>query len=168
MARIVRDLKTFSRVEEERQEATNLKEVLDSTLLMAENHLRHRATLVRLSADIPPVWVCPARLGQVCLNLVLNAIQSFEEDDPTRNQVEIRVERDSDDWALVQIRDNGAGIPAKLLPRIFDPFFTTKEVGEGTGLGLSIVKGILDDHRATLELESKPGEGTTFLITFPA
>ena len=75
-----------------------------------------------------------ARLGQVCLNLVLNAIQSFEEDDPTRNQVEIRVERDSDDWALVQIRDNGAGIPAKLLPRIFDPFFTTKASGRPEAL----------------------------------
>ena len=68
----------------------------------------------------------------------------------------------------VAIADNGVGMDEDTQAQIFDPFFTTKEVGEGTGLGLSIVKGILDDHRATLELESKPGEGTTFLITFPA
>ena len=68
----------------------------------------------------------------------------------------------------VSIEDNGIGMSEEVQSQIFDPFFTTKDVGEGTGLGLSIVKGILDDHNATLEIQTAPGEGTIFLITFPS
>ena len=67
----------------------------------------------------------------------------------------------------VAVEDNGTGMSEEVKAQIFDPFFTTKDVGEGTGLGLSIVKGILDDHRATLDIDSSPGQGSTFLITFP-
>jgi signal transduction histidine kinase len=67
----------------------------------------------------------------------------------------------------VAVRDNGSGIPPGLEQRIFDPFFTTKEVGAGTGLGLSITYGIVQDHRGSISVENRPGEGATFLLQFP-
>ena len=78
------------------------------------------------------------------------------------------LQQEGDDAVQVSIEDNGIGMSDAVQSQIFDPFFTTKDVGEGTGLGLSIVKGILDDHHATLDIQSAPGEGSTFLITFPS
>jgi len=104
--------------------------------------------------------------------LITNAAQATKagEADPAEREVQIRtrvvVQKDRE-WVQVAIQDNGVGMTEEVKAQIFDPFFTTKEVGEGTGLGLSIVKGILDDHGATLEIESTPGRGSTFLISFP-
>jgi signal transduction histidine kinase len=106
------------------------------------------------------------------MNLITNAAQATGKTQlpPTERTVRIRTrvaQNDGQSAVQVAIEDNGIGMSEAVQSQIFDPFFTTKDVGEGTGLGLSIVKGILDDHRAALDIQSTPGEGSTFLISFP-
>lgn len=167
VARIVRDLKTFSRLEEERREVLNVREVLDSTLVMAENHLRHRVTVVRNSETVPAIWGCSSRLGQVFLNLVLNAAQSFEDDDPEENRIEINLITGESGTVSIRIADNGVGIPEHSLRRIYDPFFTTKPSGLGTGLGLSICHQLVLGMGGEIRVESSEGVGTSFEVIFP-
>ena len=106
------------------------------------------------------------------MNLITNAAQATVKahDVKEARQVRIRtrwVKAEGQECIQVSIEDNGVGMSEEVQAQMFDPFFTTKDVGEGTGLGLSIVKGILDDHNATLGIESTPGQGAHFLITFP-
>jgi signal transduction histidine kinase len=97
------------------------------------------------------------------MNLLTNAAQAIGDRGGT-----IRVGAQiGDARVLLTVSDDGPGIPAAVLPRIFDPFFTTKDVGEGSGLGLSIVHGIIERHGGQIDVESKPGQGTTFTISFP-
>ena len=118
-------------------------------------------------------WVPSGRLNQVFMNIITNAAQSMEATGLAIEEriVEIsssQVESIGQSWIEVRIKDRGTGMSEAVKSQIFDPFFTTKAVGEGTGLGLSIVKGILDDHHAALDIQSALGQGSTFLITFPA
>ena len=164
---IVRDLKLFSRPDEDRQGAVDVRLVLDSTIQMAWNALRHRARLTRSFAEVPNVEGNESRLAQVFLNLLVNAAQSIPEGDVERNEVAVAVTSEGDS-VIVSVSDTGAGIDPGHLPRIFDPFFTTKPVGVGTGLGLSICQSIVGALGGTIAVESTPGKGSTFRVRLPA
>jgi signal transduction histidine kinase len=114
----------------------------------------------------PLVSGSPAQLNQVFLNLLVNALQAIESAHREEGRITITT-RTSESEVVVEVADNGCGIPAEILPQIFDPFFTTKEVGDGTGLGLSISHGIVHDHGGRLEVESTIDVGTRFRAIFP-
>jgi signal transduction histidine kinase len=164
---IVRDLKVFSRSgEEERRGPVDIERVLESSLRMAWNEIRHRARLEKDYGDIPPAWGNESRLGQVFLNLVVNAAQAMPEGRSYQNEIRV-VTRHEGDRVLIEVRDTGAGIPAEVLPHIFDPFFTTKAAGVGTGLGLAICHRIVTGLGGTIEVDSTVGEGTVFRVALP-
>jgi signal transduction histidine kinase len=100
----------------------------------------------------------------VLLNLAINAQQAMV----SGGSVAMSTDRAADGSAVIRVADTGPGIPPDIQAKIFEPFYTTKEPGEGTGLGLSVSFGIVKGHQGTLQIESTPGEGATFVITLPA
>jgi signal transduction histidine kinase len=165
---IVRDVKVFSRTIDERGAPVDLRQVLDSTVRMAWNEIRHRARLIKQYDAVPPVWTTDARLGQVFLNLIINAAQAIEIGHVESNQIRLTTRTDERGRALVEIADTGVGISAENLGRIFAPFFTTKPRGSGTGLGLSISLRIVKEMGGELRLASTPGTGTVATVVLPA
>lgn len=163
---IVRDLKLFSRTQEERQGAVNVEKVLESTLRMAWNEVRHRAKVVKEYGNVPRVTANESRLGQVLLNLIVNAVQAIPEGNFLNNQIRIKTYTEGDN-VVIGIRDTGSGIPPEVQRRLFTPFFTTKPVGVGTGLGLAISHRIVTAMNGTITFESEVGKGTEFRITLP-
>jgi PAS domain S-box-containing protein len=162
--RIVRDLKVFSRTDDGDSVAVDLEHVLDFSVSMASNEIRHRAKLVRDYGKIPLVQGNEGRFGQVFLNLIVNAAQSIREGSLERNEIRIVTRTDPGGGARVEIHDTGTGIPPHLLKQIFVPFFTTKPIGSGTGLGLSICHSIIDGMGGKITVESEEGKGTVFRI----
>jgi signal transduction histidine kinase len=167
---IVRDLKIFSRsTGEERRGPVSVKRVLESSLRMAWNEIRHRARLVKDYADVPNVDGNEARLGQVFLNLIVNAAQAIPEGNAEQNLIRVSTEIDrASGRVAVEVRDSGSGIPAENLTRIFDAFFTTKPIGVGTGLGLSICHKIVTGLGGEIQVTSEVGKGTAFRVLLPA
>ncbi|UCH28244.1 MAG: response regulator, partial [Myxococcales bacterium] len=167
MQHIVRDLKTFSRVDDEQRGNVNIQSVLESSINMCWNEIRHQATLERELRDTPPVDANESRLGQVFLNLLINAAQAMPERPVSENRITVRTYTDAEGWAVVEVIDNGTGIEADRVSRVFDPFFTTKGVSEGTGLGLSICRNIVRDAGGTIDVRSVAGSGTTLVVRLP-
>jgi PAS domain S-box-containing protein len=165
---IVRDLKTFSRADDQAREVLDVPRVLRSTLTLASNEIRARARLDLQLGPTPPVLASEHRLGQVFLNLLINAAQAIPEGRPAGHAVRVVSGAARDGRALVEVSDDGVGIPAEIRGRIFDPFFTTKPVGVGTGLGLSICHGIVTALGGEIQVESEPGRGSTFRVLLPA
>lgn len=164
---IVRDLRLFSRSPtEEPKGAVDIKTTLESSLRMASNEIRHRARLVRDYADVPGVEANEARLGQVFLNLIVNAAQSMPQGRAEQNEIRVST-RHEGDFAIVEVRDTGPGMTPEVMSRIFDAFFTTKAAGAGTGLGLAICQRLVGDMHGTLTVTSEVGVGTTFRISLP-
>jgi PAS domain S-box-containing protein len=169
VAKIVRGLKTFSRLEEERIGVVDLIPVLELSINMAFNEIRHRARLVKDYGKLPLVDADDARLGQVFINLLVNAAQALPEGRTTDdNEIRIITSTDAAGRAVVEVRDTGPGIAPALLTRIFDPFFTTKPVGIGTGLGLAICHNIIAGMGGEISVLSELGRGTTFRVVLPA
>jgi PAS domain S-box-containing protein len=169
MRDIVRDLRTFTRgAGEEKRTAVDVRRVMDASINLAWNEIRHRARLVKEYGDVPPVLATEARLGQVFLNILVNAAQALEVGDAAENVIRVRAARERDGQVVVQVSDTGPGIPPEILDRIFDPFFTTRPVGLGTGLGLWICQGILTSLGGQITAESRPGEGATFRVVLPS
>lgn len=164
---IVRDLKTFSRPDVEVQEPVAVRQVLESAVNMAWNEIRHRARLVKDYSPTPPVLANESRLGQVFLNLLVNAAQAIPEGRAEASEIRIRTFVEGD-RVCVEIRDTGTGIAPEHLPRIFDPFFTTKPPGHGTGLGLSICRGIVEAHGGEIRVQSRLGKGSVVRVLLPA
>jgi PAS domain S-box-containing protein len=164
MRDIIRDLKTFSRADETRSGAVELTVVLESCISMAWNEIRHRARLVRALEHVPSVHGNEARLGQVFLNLLVNAAQAIPEGAADRNTITVATRLLGDGRVVVEFRDTGSGIAPEHRARIFDPFFTTKPLGVGTGLGLSICHNIVASLGGDIEVESEPGAGSTFRV----
>jgi two-component system cell cycle sensor histidine kinase/response regulator CckA len=164
----VRSLQTFSRPENEMRAPLQLSKLLDATLPMVANEIRHRARLVKEYDAVPDVVANEARLGQVFLNLLLNAVQALPEDRTEINEIQLLLRAPAPDRVAVEVRDNGVGIPPQVRGRIFEPFFTTKPVGIGTGLGLTICHGIVTSLGGTLSFESEVGKGSTFRVELPA
>jgi CheY-like chemotaxis protein len=145
-----------------------VQRVLESSLRMAWNEIRHRARLVKEYARTPLVEANEARLGQVFLNLIVNAAQAIPEGDAAHNVVRLATGVTPDGRVSISVSDTGAGIAPETLPRIFDAFFTTKEIGVGTGLGLAICHRIVRGLDGEIQVESELGKGATFRILLPA
>ncbi len=166
---IVRDLKTFSRMKDDAPDApVDVVAAVEFSVKMAAHQVRSRARLVKQFGPVPPVAGSQSKLGQVFLNLVINAAQAMEGRRPEENELRVVTRTAADGRAIIEVADNGPGIPAQIRHRIFDAFFTTKAVGSGTGLGLAICHEIVRSLGGTIELESEEGRGTTFRVTLPA
>jgi two-component system NtrC family sensor kinase len=166
MRDIVHDLKTLARGDEGGATTIDLHHLLDVCANMAEHELVLRTKLVKDYRDSVTVLGVETRLGQVFLNLLVNAGQAIPEGNADGNEVRL-VLRAEGDRAIVEVSDTGTGIPREQLDRIFEPFFTTKE-GVGTGLGLSISHRIVAAAGGTLTCEPRAGGGTTFRVTLPS
>ena len=166
VAKIVRALKTFSRVDEEKIGLVELEPVVELAIAMVWNQIRHSARLVKESSPAPKVRADDARLGQVFINLLVNASQAFATQDAAANEIGVAIFTDAAGRAVVEVRDTGVGIPKHVLGRVFDPFFTTKPVGVGTGLGLAISHSIVASAGGELSVESRPGR-TVFRVSLP-
>jgi len=161
-AAIVKDLRSFSRLGEARRKATDLHEGLDVSLRLLEPRWRDRVTVHRDFGVLPPVDCDPGQVNQVFMNVLANACDAI----PGTGNVWVTT-RHVDGAVVVEIRDDGGGIPPEVISRIFDPFFTTKDVGSGTGLGLAVSHSVIAAHGGKIEVESAPGQGATFRITLP-
>lgn len=168
MQSIVRDLKTFSRADDERRSNVDVRRVLESSINMCWNEIRHRAVLERDFGQTPPVDASESRLGQVFLNLLINAVQAMPDRPVSANRITVRSYTDDEGWAVVEVADNGTGIEPDRIGRVFDPFFTTKGISEGTGLGLSICRNIIREAGGSIEAQSELGHGATFVVRLPA
>lgn len=168
---LVKDLRSFSRLGEAEKKIVPCNEILLSTIhLVRSQYSRSAKILCTLPAD-PRIECWPAQLGQVFMNIVVNACQAIEQKWTSRRldgtgllEISNNIEHGH---VVYRFTDNGSGIPAALLGRIFEPFFTTKTVGEGTGLGLSISYGIVKKHHGDIEVQSLEGQGSTFLLRLP-
>jgi signal transduction histidine kinase len=165
--RIVRDVKLFSRPHDEERGAVDVKSVIESSIRMAWNEIRHRASLTRDYGDVPMVESHEARLGQIVLNLLVNAAQAMPEGRASQNEIRVATRMADSGHVVIEVRDSGMGIPREILDRIFDPFFTTKPVGVGTGLGLSLCHRMVSDLGGAIAVESEVGKGTVFRVTLP-
>ncbi|MBA3391024.1 MAG: PAS domain S-box protein [Deltaproteobacteria bacterium] len=166
--KLVRGMKTFSRLEEERRTVTSVTEVMDLAINMTFSEIRHRSRVVKDYKEVPRVQADDARLGQVFMNLLVNAAHSIPVGDMDNNEIRISTSTDAKGRAVIEVHDTGAGIPASQLERIFDPFFTTKPVGVGTGLGLSICHNIITGMHGEIAVESTVGKGSRFTVVLPA
>ncbi len=159
---IISSLRSFSRLDEAVEKPARLEEGLDDTLALLQHQLKKRIEIVRDYRLNQSVHCYPSQLNQVFMNILYNAIQAIE----GTGVITVSTSRE-DDWAVVEISDNGPGIPPEVQKHIFDPFFTTKKVGEGTGLGLSISYGIIKKHGGNISVESEMGRGSKFILRIP-
>jgi signal transduction histidine kinase len=148
------------------EQAADLTEVVNLTLKCVRGDLLARSQLFVEAEPHVAVAASPTKVGQVVLNLLINALQALPERPRNENLVTIRV-RPGGETVTLDVEDNGSGIPADLVERIFDPFFTTKAQG-GTGLGLAISRKIVEEASGTIAVDSTPGRGTRFTVTLPA
>jgi PAS domain S-box-containing protein len=168
VAKIVRDLRTFSRAGEAERTEVDVRRVLQSAVTLAQTEIRQRAQLSMELGPVPPVLGNAHRIGQVFLNLLANAAQAIPPGNPERHLVQASTSVAPDGRVRIEITDTGAGIPAEVLPRIFDPFFTTHPIGKGLGLGLAIAHGIVTDLGGEVLVRSEPGGGSIFTVLLPA
>lgn len=163
---IVKDLRDFARLDESDLGEVNLNDGIQSTITIILGHAKkHGVQIVTDVGDLPRVTCYPAKVNQVVMNLLTNAIDACGPD----AKVTVRTRpSDTDDKSVrIEVSDTGTGIDPAIRARIFDPFFTTKPQGQGTGLGLSISYGIVRDHHGTIDVQSELGKGTTFIVTLP-
>lgn len=172
--RIVKNLLYFARENKPERHAVNVNEIIERTLALRGYELKVEdiSVVCDLAAEMPQTMADPYQLQQVILNLVMNAEQALLEDRghgtiaiSTRHQASRG--RHRREKILVEISDDGPGVPPEIASRIFDPFFTTKSVGVGTGLGLSIVYGIVHEHDGDIAFENLPGGGVKFTVELP-
>jgi signal transduction histidine kinase len=159
---IVSNLRRFARLDESDWKQADLRNGLDETIALVEHQTRGRIEIVRSYDDIPLVGCYPGQLNQVFMNLMVNAIQAIEGE----GRIEVACFQEAS-AVVVQVRDNGRGIPEESLSRIFDPGYTTKGVGVGTGLGLSIAYRIASNHGGSLRVKSEVGRGAEFTLAIP-
>ncbi|RMH42691.1 MAG: PAS domain S-box protein [Deltaproteobacteria bacterium] len=162
---IVSDLRSFSRASEDTADI-DVRRVVRSAVNIAGNTIRERARLVEALDETPPVRASESRLGQVFLNLLVNAAQAIAPGAPDRNLVRVSTRFDGH-RIVVEVADSGCGMPPAILRRAFDPFFTTKPIGVGTGLGLSICHKIVTSLGGEIEAESRDGAGSVFRVYLP-
>jgi signal transduction histidine kinase len=168
-AKIVRNLLTFARKRHTTRAMVDLNQVVRETLALRayEQRLSNVTILEALSSGLPQVFSDPHQLQQVLLNLIINAEQAMI-GAHGRGSLLVRTWHDADrDAVILEVNDDGPGVPDEVQPRIFDPFFTTKEVGKGTGLGLTVAYAIVQEHGGRITLKSEPGKGASFYVELP-
>jgi len=162
ISEIVLNLKNFSRLDRSHVDLHDINSGVETTLKIAQNIVKRRM-ISKFFGDVPLIQCSPSQINQVLLNLITNACQATSDDG---GKVAIITKRYRD-GLIVQVVDNGHGIPPEAKTKIFDPFFTTKKVGEGTGLGLSIVQRIVKEHGGRISVSSQVGRGTGFTVYLP-
>ncbi|WP_215777848.1 ATP-binding protein [Paludibacterium sp. B53371] len=163
VTKIIFALKTFSRFDAEGELCeSDLREGLEMVLTIYQNKIKQGTEIVRHFREIPPVRCLPDQLNQVWTNLVSNALQAMNYKGTLTLGIDVAGE-----YVVVSIADTGSGMAPEVRERIFEPFFTTKPAGEGTGLGLDIVRKIVERHRGRIEVDSTPGQGSTFRVYLP-
>jgi signal transduction histidine kinase len=160
--RIVEDMRTFSRLDQAELLEVDLHEGIDRTLSLMTPRLKHGIQVERDYGELPQVRCFAGQLNQVFMNLLMNACDALVGSGTIRIST-----RATTDGVRLAFEDDGPGIPEEIRNRLFEPFFTTKTIGKGTGLGLSISHGIVQRHGGSIRVESKPGEGATFVIELP-
>jgi PAS domain S-box-containing protein len=166
VAAVISQIRASSRPDAEHLGPVALRRVLEAALRVTQNEIHHRARLVTDLTDVPHIIGSAQRLEQVFLNLLVNAVHALP-DGRADNEIRVAMATTAADEIVVEITDNGPGIPEDIRPRIFDPFFTTKPVGLGLGLGLSICHGIVSAHGGTIVVDSVLGRGSTFRVVLP-
>lgn len=162
MADLVRAIKQYTYMDQSAAQEIDIHEGLENTLIMLHYRLKYGISVVRdYDRSLPPICARGSELNQVWTNLIDNAIDAMN----SRGELVVRTAREFG-RLLVEIRDNGPGIPAEIRSRIFEPFFTTKQVGEGTGLGLDTVYRIVQEHHGEVRVDSEPGR-TVFQVRLP-
>jgi len=162
ISELVAAVKRYSYMDQTSLQEVDLREDLDNTLKIFGHRLKSGVTVTRnYEGTLPRICAYGGELNQVWTNLIDNAIDSMK----GKGELKINTCKELD-YAVVEIEDNGPGIPKEIQSRIFDPFFTTKKVGEGTGLGLDTVARIVRRHHGFIEVESQPGQ-TSFTIRLP-
>ncbi|NPV87692.1 MAG: PAS domain-containing protein [Anaerolineae bacterium] len=168
-AEIIRSLLNYARSGSGKMEYYNLNDLIREMLKLMEHQLKSWSNIyvsTELLPELPPMWCDRNQILQVLINLVSNARDAMPR--PRGGRIFIQTQHDPQNGVIIlKVSDTGAGIPQEIIRNIFDPFFTTKPLGQGTGLGLSIVLGIVNAHRGGIDVESQPGQGTTFTIYFP-
>ena len=170
---IVRAMKDFSHPRSREKEPADLNKLIETTVTIARNEWKYVAEMnLVLAHDLPLVPCLSDEMGQVILNIIVNAAHAIGEklgDNPKGEKGEITIITSKhDQWAEIRISDTGTGMPADMLHKIFEPFFTTKEVGRGTGQGLAIARNVVvEKHGGTIDVESEAGAGTSFIIRLP-
>ena len=168
-ARIVRNLLTFARKRQTTRAMVDVNQVVRETLALRayEQRVTNITVIDALAAGLPQVFADGHQVQQVLLNLVINAEQAMLSANG-RGVLVVRTWHDPDQESVIlEINDDGPGIPDELQPKIFDPFFTTKEVGKGTGLGLTVAYAIVQEHGGRIRLESRPTVGASFYVELP-
>ncbi len=164
ITRVMNQLLAFARRRPVERRPLDLRETIEGSLEMFQERLARHGIRIEKSFqdDCPKVHADADQMSQVLINLVMNAIQAM----PEGGMLRVALAR-ADGMVRLTVADTGHGIAQQDLPKIFDPFFTTKETGKGTGLGLTVVKGIIDEHGGSIQVESDSGKGTTFTISLP-
>ena len=159
---IVKGLRSFSRLDEERFQLYDIHEGLDSTLLLLHNKLKNNIEVHKEYGNLKEIECLPSKLNQVFMNILTNCIQAIE----GKGKIIIQTISSSIGVKII-IKDTGKGMTPEVKKHIFEPFFTTKDVGKGTGLGLSISYGIIEQHNGNIDVISEPGKGSEFIISLP-
>ena len=172
VAEIVRAMKEFAHPGLEEKTAVDINHAIKNTIMVARNEWKYVADVITdFEPGLPEVPCLPGSFNQVMLNIIVNAAHAIGEvvkDKPEeKGKITIRTRRVGA-WAEIRIEDTGPGIPEKIRTKIFDPFFTTKDPGKGTGQGLALVHAVIvEKHKGTIEVETEPGKGTTFIVRVP-
>jgi len=175
-SRIVADMLAFSRSTTTEFQPARIEEILDTTVRLAANDydlkkkydFKHIKIVRELDPELDTVICEPMEIEQVLLNLIKNAAQAMAvEGSPLPHRITLRT-RKEDDYARIEVEDNGPGMDEMTRRRVFEPFFTTKAVGAGTGLGLSVSYFIVtEQHKGTIDVNSAPGQGACFIVRLP-
>ncbi len=158
---IVSSLKTFARTNPGERSYCDLNQAMTESLKILDNELKYKCEVDCQLRPLPPVFCNIGEIGQVFINIIINACHSIKE----QGLITIRSESDTEIRFIIE--DNGCGIPADILPKIFDPFFTSKPLGEGTGIGLSVSHGIVETMGGSIRVDSEVSKGTRFTVTLP-
>jgi signal transduction histidine kinase/CheY-like chemotaxis protein len=169
-ARIVRNLLTFARKRHTTRTMVDINQVARETLALRayEERVTNITVIDALASGIPHVFADPHQIQQVMLNLVINAEQAMLAANGRGTLVVRTWQDESGESVMLEVNDDGPGVPEDVKKKIFDPFFTTKDVGKGTGLGLTVAYAIVEEHGGRLWVESQPGQGSSFFLQLPA
>lgn len=168
VGRIVQDLLAFSRRSKQKRAMVHLNAVITTTINLIAHKLKLMNVGIRLELDesAPPVNCDASQIQQVLINIVMNGAEAAQARKDGMVTVQSRVDLRHNEY-VIEVHDNGEGIPEAIVGKIFDPFFTTKGEGKGVGLGLAVVYGIIESHNGDIDVDSKAGKGTTFRVRLP-